>query len=175
MMTNESSVPAMAVEDDEDPGIEGEGDDENEIHDEEPAKKEPVKAKKEKKVKAKKEKPKGKAPAKAKAEKRSLKSVPAKRGRQARTELTPENATKAEMKILRLVYSPKGERQPFTIKEIQKKAFGGTNTSRTRNTLRPLVKFGWIEQVEGINPETKKPYRGTYRLTEKGRKRGLEV
>jgi CRISPR/Cas system-associated protein Cas5 (RAMP superfamily) len=171
MKTHESGVPQMAPQDDD-----NSDDDSSDIESSttETAPKKAAKKEK-KKVKGKKEKKAKGKPTSAKAVARSLKSVPKSRGRIARTDLTPENATANEMKILKLLYSPKGERKPFTIKEIQKGAFTGSNTSKTRNTLRPLVKFGWLEQVEGINPATKKPYRGTYRLTEKGRKRGLKA
>lgn len=163
-MKTDESVPQLAPDLEDDL----EGDSENEIP-EAPSGVKHGKSKKEKKIVKEKKVKKTKA---KKGKSVALKVVKP-RGRVARAELTPENASKDEMKLLKFLFTAKGERKKATIKELQKEVFGGKNTSKTRNTLRPLVKFGWFKQVTGMNPETKRPYRGTYQLTEKGRKRGL--
>lgn len=122
------------------------------------------KTKKAKKMTAKKGKPSSSAKPKKTAEK---KTEGAKRGKPARDELKVADMTSDEVKLLRTVFTPKGDRPSHKINDLQAKCFGKekSGSSTTRNTLRRLVKFGWLEKAD----------RGAYRLTEKGRKRGIKV
>ncbi len=79
-------------------------------------------------------------------------------------ELPFDKLNKDEVKIVKSVYAPKGERKAKSIRELQA-SIGGKDTSPTRNALRRLVRGGWLEKFE----------RGTYRLTEKARKRGVKA
>lgn len=80
-------------------------------------------------------------------------------------ELPWEKLNDDEKKLLRATFKAKGDREPFAIKTLQGYLTPGKikDTSRTRNALRRLVRGGWYEKYE----------RGTYRWTDKGRKRGL--
>jgi hypothetical protein len=127
----------------------------------------PPKTKKAKKMTAKKGKP-STTPAKPKKKNPEIaKAQGAKRGKPERTELKITDMTPEELKILRAVFTPKGDRPSHKINDLQAKCFGKekTGSSTTRNSLRRLVKFGWLEKAD----------RGAYRLTEKGRKRGIKA
>jgi DNA-binding transcriptional regulator PaaX len=71
---------------------------------------------------------------------------------------------KDELAVISTLYGKgSGERKPFGLKDLQQKAFKGNGTtSPARNALRRLRRTGWVEAVK----------RGTYRITNKGRKRG---
>jgi len=77
-------------------------------------------------------------------------------------ELPFDKMNRVEQKIVRALYSKKGERKPHTIKELMK-IVGVKSSSPIRNGLRRPVRGRWIEKFD----------RGTYRITEAGRKRGI--
>jgi hypothetical protein len=77
-------------------------------------------------------------------------------------ELPIAEMNKDELKLVKHMYSKSGERKPYSIKDL-KAVVGGKTTLRVRNALRRPVRGGWLEKVD----------RGQYRLTEKGRKRGI--
>lgn len=103
------------------------------------------------------------------------------RGKPARTELQIADMTSDELKLLRNLYTPKGPRDGKTLHELQKATWPKEKgTSKVRNTLRRLVKFGWLELQEPTKAEAAAHEKdggrlySRYRLTEKGRKRGLK-
>lgn len=102
----------------------------------------------------------------AKGAKKSAKKAKKATSPQAQTaeaikDLSFDKLNKDEQKIVKAVYTPKGDRKPFTIKELM--AATKLKTSPVRNGLRRPVRGRWLEPVD----------RGTYRLTEAGRKRGI--
>jgi hypothetical protein len=130
---------------------------------EEPQSKPPP-AKAKAKVKAK-SKPKAKASVKAKA-----KSDQGQGG--SPISLDVDRMNKNELKIVKGIFSPKGERPAHTIKTLQSMITKSTkSTSPARNALRRLVRAGWLEKTEIKLAKDKK--RKAYRLTEKARKRGI--
>lgn len=78
-----------------------------------------------------------------------------------------------EQKVLECVAGDnKGERKQKSLADVAEECFVATQkrgkaqaNSWVRNSLRRLVRGGWLEKVE----------RGTYRITEKGRKRMLRL
>jgi hypothetical protein len=71
---------------------------------------------------------------------------------------------KIEQKIVTAAFSKKGERKAYSIKDLMK-VVGVKASSPIRNGLRKPVRGGWLEKFD----------RGTYRITEKARKRGLKA
>lgn len=125
-------------------------------------------------------------PAKAKkaapARKPKAKSAERQRGR---TELAFDEMTAHEQALLRALYTPSGPRVAKAIHELQDQLWPkkkkATGTSLVRNTLRRLVKFGWVELATPTKAEVaahKKAKSGRlyskYLVTEKGRKRGIK-
>lgn len=121
-------------------------------------------------------------PAKAKP----VKAKPAKakatgRGKAPRTELPAAEMNKDERKLLDALWSSSGPREGKALHELQKTCWPKIKgTSKVRNTIRRLVKFGWLELQEPTKQEIaahEKAGKGRlyskYRLSEKGRKRGL--
>jgi len=103
------------------------------------------------------------------------------RGKAPRTELPVAEMNKDERKVLETLYSSSGPREGKALHELQKTCWPKIKgTSKARNTIRRLVKFGWLELQEPTKQEIaahEKAGKGRlyskYRLTEKGRKRGL--
>lgn len=122
---------------------------------------------------------------KAAASKKSVATKkPAKTGRRGkpeRTELKVNEMSADETKLLKALWADKGPREGKPLHELQKQLWPKVKgTSKVRNTLRRLVKFGWLELQEPTQQEIaahEKAGKGRlyskYRLTEKGRKRGL--
>jgi hypothetical protein len=81
-------------------------------------------------------------------------------------ELKVSKMSKDEKKLVTAIYTPKGDRKPHTIRELQTVLGGSLKapTTPARNALRRLVRAGWFEKAD----------RGSYKLTEKGRKRGIK-
>lgn len=77
-------------------------------------------------------------------------------------DLSFDKLSKTEQKLVRAVYTPKGEREARSIKELMK-AIGAKNSLPVRNGLRRPVRGRWLEKAD----------RGKYRITEAGRKRGI--
>ena len=137
----------------------------------------PAKPKKEKKVKTAKKPKNGISKKTAKKPKNgaSKKTAAAKsnQGQSGPTlELGVDKMNKNEVKIVKGIFTKSGERKPHTIKELQS-LIGGKSTSPARNALRRLVRAGWIEHTI-LATDDKNKKRGVYRLTEKGRKRGVK-
>lgn len=86
-------------------------------------------------------------------------------------ELGVDKMNEGEAKIVKGIFTKKGERKGHTIKELQAFIDSKKDTSPTRNALRRLVRAGWVEKTVIVDAEGKK--KNGYRLTEKGRKRGL--
>lgn len=104
------------------------------------------------------------------------------RGKAPRTELPTAEMNKDERKLLDALWSSSGPREGKPLHELQKTCWPKIKgTSKVRNTIRRLVKFGWLELQEPTKQEIaahEKAGKGRlyskYRLTEKGRKRGLD-
>lgn len=122
---------------------------------------------------------KGAPSAKAKAARGKLVKAPRVRGR---TELSIEEMTDAERKLLRTLYTPSGPRVMKALHELQKEIWPKkTGTTMVRNTLRRLVKFGWLEVATPTKAELAAHAKAKsgrlyskYQVTEKGRKRGIK-
>jgi hypothetical protein len=109
------------------------------------------------------------------------KAQPAKRGKARRETLPVGEMSKDELKLASALFSSSGPREGKTLHDLQKQLWPKTpGTSKVRNTIRRLVKFGWVEMQEHTKQEIaelEKAGKGRlyskYRITEKGRKRGL--
>lgn len=85
-----------------------------------------------------------------------------------------DRMNKDEVKIVKAVFTPSGDRKAKTIRELQSAIGGGkdADTSPARNALRRLVRGGWLEHAA---VSTAKGGKATgYRLTAKAQKRGLK-
>jgi hypothetical protein len=81
-------------------------------------------------------------------------------------DLAVDDMNPGEKKVLAFLYSNKGERKAYTLSEITKSCFRKSpGTSWARNALRRLVRGAWAEKYE----------RGTYRITDKARKRNFTM
>jgi hypothetical protein len=103
------------------------------------------------------------------------------RGKPPRTELKFADLSPVELKLIKALWSDKGPREGKPLHELQKQLWPREKgTVKVRNTLRRPVKFGWLELQEPSKQEQaahEKAGKGRlysrYRITEKGRKRGL--
>lgn len=102
-------------------------------------------------------------------------------GKPKRVDLPIAEMTKDERALLRVLYTPTGERVGKAIHELQKQLWPKSKgTSKARNTLRRLVKFQWVESQPATKAELAAHLKAKsgrlyskYQISLQGRKRGI--